>query len=421
MKNFYKVIKGAIKPETVELIRNCLTIDKESDYYLNGVDPADVTFRGDSQSPVSYSRYGAVFNDSLMLSLQPVIEKATGKKLLPTYTYSRIYYQGSTLEPHRDRPSCEYSATLCIENDPEPWPIYMGGTKVVLEPGDLVVYEGCNIEHWREPYTGLKQVQVFLHYVDANGPYKDNKYDGRPVLGISKDEAKEKNNKSNENNDLKLNPKFVPDPVTSNIYTYDWGLELVTNENWAFLKDVFTPEECAQIIDVGTTGRSATAQRYGITGSNDKPTPDMKNLMKIRRSPISWIRSDVPENRWIFERVTQAVIEINKQFFGYDLTTIQTLQFTQYDGDEGGFYGSHIDMMYQSPTTRKLSVTIQLSKDTEYEGGDLLLHTSQDPARPAKEQGTAIFFPSWTLHEVRPVTKGTRYSLVAWCTGPRFK
>jgi hypothetical protein len=114
------------------------------------------------------------------------MEELTGLELYPTYTYGRIYWKGSTLAPHKDRPSCQYSATLCIDNDPKPWPIFMDGKKILLNAGDIAVYKGCEVEHWREPYEGNQQIQLFLHYVDANGIYKDFKFDKRPMLGIKK-------------------------------------------------------------------------------------------------------------------------------------------------------------------------------------------------------------------------------------------
>ena len=157
----------------------------------------------------------------------------------------------------------------------------------------------------------------------------------------------------------------------------------------------------------------------GDLGNLDEET--MKMVSKVRRSPISWIRSDIQENHWIYLRMTEAIKTINSQFFGYDLTEIQSLQFTSYDAKEKGFYGKHIDMMYKSTGTRKLSVTIQLSDPSDYEGGELLLHTAENPERPMKKQGMGVFFPGYTLHEVTPVTKGKRYSLVAWVLGPKFK
>jgi PKHD-type hydroxylase len=133
------------------------------------------------------------------------------------------------------------------------------------------------------------------------------------------------------------------------------------------------------------------------------------------------LRSDVDENRWIWEKITGAVININNQFFNYDLTEIQSLQFTAYDSEEEGFYGKHIDMMYKSNGTRKLSLSVQLSEPEDYEGGSLMLYNGEEPMTLPKTRGTGLFFPSYSLHEVTPVTKGIRYSLVAWFLGPRFK
>ena len=219
-----------------------------------------------------------------------------------------------------------------------------------------------------------------------------------------------------------IKPEFLPKPTADVASSFNWWLDLTTNENWAYAHDVFTKEECEKIIEIGSRGGDgATPLTYGSIGGGAQGSPSVEDTVKIRRSPVSWIRSDVQENRWIFERLVNHITSINKQFFNYDLTDIQSLQFTRYDGTEGGFYGKHIDMMYQGTGTRKLSVSIQLSDGADYEGGDLLLHTRDDAERPFKKQGTGIFFPSWTLHEVAPVTKGIRYSLVAWVQGPRFK
>ena len=218
-----------------------------------------------------------------------------------------------------------------------------------------------------------------------------------------------------------INDAFRPKPTADVASSFNWWLDLTTNENWAYAHNVFTPEECEKIIEIGTRGQDATPLTYGSIGGGGGVVPTVEDTVGIRRSPVAWIRSDVQENRWIFERLTNQIVGINKQFFNYDLTDIQSVQFTMYDGTEGGFYGKHIDMMYSGTGTRKLSVSVQLSDPDSYEGGDLLLHTRDDAERPFRNRGTANFFPSWTLHEVTPVTKGVRYSLVAWVQGPRFK
>jgi hypothetical protein len=117
------------------------------------------------------------------------MEKTTGLTLHPTYSYYRVYAPGDILERHKDRESCEISCTLCFnyEYTDYEWPIYMDGTPVVLEPGDMVVYRGCDLDHWREPFDikdlDAWQVQGFFHYVDANGPNADFKYDRRESIG----------------------------------------------------------------------------------------------------------------------------------------------------------------------------------------------------------------------------------------------
>jgi hypothetical protein len=150
MKTLYKVVKNAVTPEVCKLAKDALIITKDLQYYVNNIPQNNTTAFGDEQSAHSFVNYGHSVCEALLLSVQPVIEEVTGKRLSPTYSYSRIYWKGSTLEKHTDRPSCQYSVTLCLDNDPKPWSIFMAGKKVTLKPGDLVVYQGCDIEHWRE-------------------------------------------------------------------------------------------------------------------------------------------------------------------------------------------------------------------------------------------------------------------------------
>jgi len=122
--------------------------------------------------------------ETLLKTLLPLMEKNTGLKLYPTYSYARIYKKGDVLERHRDRPSCEISATLNLGGDS--WPIYLEPKiKVDLNPGDMLIYRGCDSTHWRDKLKGKKCAQVFLHYNQKNGPFKNsNLFDGRPMIGI---------------------------------------------------------------------------------------------------------------------------------------------------------------------------------------------------------------------------------------------
>ena len=107
------------------------------------------------------------------------MEEHTGKKLLPTYSYWRMYTKYSNLIKHKDRPSCEISVTVNIDNDSTPWPIYMNDNPIELNVGDAAIYLGCELMHWREIFKGDFSCQTFLHYVDKDGKNKDHYLDKR--------------------------------------------------------------------------------------------------------------------------------------------------------------------------------------------------------------------------------------------------
>jgi hypothetical protein len=154
-----------------------------------------VSRRAAVASPASMDHQeGAVemFSDQLMehvlRGVQPRIEELCGLKLDPTYSFFRIYRQGNSLQRHVDRPSCEVSISLNLGPPLDtPWPLWirgpLGESAVALAPGDAVIYRGIECEHWREPLPGDHLAQVFLHYVDQNGPYRDWKFDKRPAIG----------------------------------------------------------------------------------------------------------------------------------------------------------------------------------------------------------------------------------------------
>jgi hypothetical protein len=142
---------------------------------------------GDDQVSNTPSAYGDPAFDGLLEYLRPRIEETSGLHLSPTYSYFRLYKRGDTLKRHRDREACECSVSLNIGQVPsEAWPLYLEGSAgtygALLSPGDALLYRGIDISHWREPYQGSRLVQVFLHYVDRNGPCANQKFDGRITL-----------------------------------------------------------------------------------------------------------------------------------------------------------------------------------------------------------------------------------------------
>ena len=205
-----KVNKNAVSYELANFIFNYFLLKRDAVKYMYEKNITyDTGLLGtwtDKQVPNTYSINGETVFDTLFMKVLPVMKQETGLELIPTYSYARIYKKGDILKRHKDRPSCEISTTLNLGGTP--WPIFIDctgadnvideyknihkpnapeGTKVLLEVGDMLVYSGCELEHWREPLEGETCGQVFLHYNHVNGPFADkNKFDGRPLLGIQK-------------------------------------------------------------------------------------------------------------------------------------------------------------------------------------------------------------------------------------------
>ena len=195
-KNKYAIIKKAIDDDLALFLYNYFYMKKQvldTCLKVKYISPYETLLGhyGDSQIPNSYTSYSDIAMETLMLKCQPVMEKNTGLKLYPAYSYARIYKKGDELKRHKDRFSCEISTTMNLGGDE--WPIYLEpsgergkkGIKVDLKPGDMLVYKGVELEHWREKFKGKDCVQVFLHYNNRKTPgAKDNMFDKRPHLGL---------------------------------------------------------------------------------------------------------------------------------------------------------------------------------------------------------------------------------------------
>jgi hypothetical protein len=194
-KNYgYCILKNAISSELRDFITQYALFDEMQDFAGN-----------DQQVPDAHSKYSDPVMETMLLHLLPVMEENTGLKLYPTYSYYRVYRDGDSLEKHIDRNSCEISATLCFNFnyniEQYMWPIFMDGNKVEQNPGDLVIYKGCELTHWRDTFLSPSkdswQVQGFFHFVDANGKNAEWKYDKRIGIGeIGPKEIARKKNKS---------------------------------------------------------------------------------------------------------------------------------------------------------------------------------------------------------------------------------
>jgi PKHD-type hydroxylase len=174
---------------------------------------------------------------------------------------------------------------------------------------------------------------------------------------------------------------------------------------------VFNKQQCEKIIELGLQGGLETAKVV----NSETPEDD-----KARNSNIYWAKPNEKWD-WVYRSCTDAVNWMNDNIFHYELMYINDLQFTSYNASDEQYYKKHIDTLLTDSYPRKLSFSILLSDPNDFEGGDLLLHLGKTPTEGYREQGKATFFNSMLLHEVTPVTKGTRYSLVGWVSGPPFK
>ena len=172
-KDKYKILRGAISKELASFVYSYFLKKRQVARFLfdqKYVSPFTEYWGiwNDQQVPNTYSHYADVVMETLLEALRAKMEKETGYKLNETYSYARIYKTGDILHRHKDRYSCEVSTTLNLGGDP--WPLYLdptgkkgqAGIKVELEPGDMLLYSGCDLEHWREAFAGKDCAQVFF-------------------------------------------------------------------------------------------------------------------------------------------------------------------------------------------------------------------------------------------------------------------
>ena len=211
----YYVIRNALDKKMANFIFNYMMLQRDAVEEMlkdnrTSVQNPFIGKLGDKQIPGTYSKYADWVMETLLMYMIPIMKAKTGLDLIPTYSYTRLYKKGDILHRHKDRPSCEVSTTLHLGGNE--WPIFIDptgednilsgsetttvvkpgapkGIQVDLKIGDMLIYAGCDLEHWREPFQGMVCSQVFLHYNHANGPFaKTNIFDKRKMLGLTPSE-----------------------------------------------------------------------------------------------------------------------------------------------------------------------------------------------------------------------------------------
>jgi PKHD-type hydroxylase len=180
------------------------------------------------------------------------------------------------------------------------------------------------------------------------------------------------------------------------------------------LNNFLTPEECKSIVSSGENNLELKIAK----------TEDHQVHKTLRKSETGWFDPD-GENKWLFDRISASINDVSTHWFGYNLIGFEGIQFTKYSynkDEHPDFYSSHKDTtLLPGGTVRKLSFTVQLSDPETYGGGDVVPYNSlTDSITLTGALGSISFFPSYTIHEVKPVTKGVGYSLVGWACGPAF-
>lgn len=381
--------------------------------------------KGDHQVPQSESVYNYLPFLEILCQKCPEVSIAIGETVLPTYTYARVYKNGATLEGHTDRSECEISLTINLDGD-EDWPIWIETpdgkeVRVSLKPGDAMIYLGCTARHWREEYTGNWYTQCFLHYVRSRGDRALSVFDSqnktRPTRGI-KDYLNLKKVLKEER--MEEEKPQVSDNME--IVISEDGLEMLqekkvveefkqrgTNILEDYVKVYYdvVPEDLCDAI----AKEYSNCDLWEPAEIGSGIDPSIRNVDQIFISGEevignSQLRKELDDR--LFESVSSVSKKYHEDFEHFVINIDTGYQLLRYK--EGQFYTQHVD----SFVTQQRSLSCSLILNDDYEGGEFCFWDGTMMHKPPK--GAALVFPSNFMypHEIKPVTKGERLSIITW-------
>jgi predicted 2-oxoglutarate/Fe(II)-dependent dioxygenase YbiX len=318
--------------------------------------------------------------DAILEDIRPVVQRAVGRELLPTYSYFRVYNAGDALPPHTDRPECEVSVTLCLATSGPDWPLWVDSGSEEPEPfhsppGSGVVYSGPTHTHWRDPFPGTEHIQLFVHYVYADGPSAHLAQDGRDDLGVSRRRTLSAQGLSDHI--VVVDEAISPDLIRRILEEYQHSDEWQTGA-------------------VGSDGRVDNAVR-------DCSLVEMSHPETLKNSAL---RKEL--DAAIFRTVGALGRAYKQRFPRVQLKSDTGYNLLRYP--PGGFYQEHVDHFEEAPRT--LSMSLFLNDD--FTGGGLSFFDGAFTVQP--RVGRAVLFPANFLypHQVIRVVGGTRYVVVTW-------
>jgi hypothetical protein len=439
----YAIIKGFLPPILTQFAYRYATMRLTSGQ-LN---------TNDAQMPGTPSAYADTFMETLMEMSLPHVAQVAGAELFPTYSYFRVYRKGDLLKPHIDRPACEYSVTICLGfnngNEQEPdykWPIYMDGTRdyrhcptkantkplegegvaALLSPGDAVVYRGCEAKHWREPFPGNHHAQVFIHYVDKNGPYAENRFDKRPALGMGAETISDRRPQPyfRGKSKVALCPCGSDHPaaeccerpkLAGRITPLDPSLGPVTlPPELLIVNDYLDAETCDRLVKYSDK-QAGTPAPVGDTSKKESVGNTLNENFIADRIRIN-----------LDDDIRQLCLDLFSDVYRNKISNAANIKMEWFElphilrYGSGGLYKAHSDSENWDPESeswvkgidRDYSCVLYLN--SEFEGGTLAFPNYNLRLHPCA--GMLVCFPSdhRFLHHAEEVTSGTRYAMVTW-------
>jgi predicted 2-oxoglutarate/Fe(II)-dependent dioxygenase YbiX len=323
----------------------------------------------DSQVLDTPAKYNYVSFLELLCEKTPEVSKILGESVLPTYSYSRVYKNADILKKHTDRDACEISLTVHLDEDRE-WDLLLEDLKgnlqsFTLSHGDALLYSGCVVPHWREQYEGNFYTQVFLHYVKSRGSKTHSYFD------------KGKDSYKNIEDYIKIYEEIIPEELCDRIIS-----EYVSSDEW-----------------IGA----------GIASGINK---DVRNCELINISvEASIIKNQISRKKIdddIYSVVSKILSDLNQEYNNVSVSKDSGYGLLKYE--QGGFYTQHTDNYTENPRT----ISCSLCLNDNYDGGEFAFFDRK--LKYKLKKGSAIVFPSNFMypHEIMPVTKGKRYSVITW-------